>query len=84
MHPNLVQKGVEGQENQASMLSQGWHKSGECPKGTIPILRTPKSFYPRKVPPILVSTLYNHSFDDTIPPPGHEVIIFTLFIYFSI
>ncbi|KAL5757655.1 hypothetical protein ACOSP7_020266 [Xanthoceras sorbifolium] len=43
-------------DNKNPMLIQSWHKNGECPEGTIPIIRTqkikypPRSTYPKMIP----------------------------------
>ncbi|KAL0010227.1 hypothetical protein SO802_005335, partial [Lithocarpus litseifolius] len=46
-------------------LFQDWHKSGQCPKGTIPIRRTQQDEYPRSVKGMPHRTQPNHSFYDS-------------------
>ncbi|KAH9713135.1 NEP-interacting protein 1 [Citrus sinensis] len=42
MKTHVHSSGTES-ENNHNILFQSWHKNGECPEGTIPILRTPHS-----------------------------------------
>ncbi|KAL5824472.1 hypothetical protein ACOSQ3_020535 [Xanthoceras sorbifolium] len=55
MKPSFHPSGPSG-DNKNPMLIQSWHKNGECPEGTIPIIRTqkikypPRSTYPKMIP----------------------------------
>ncbi|PON75645.1 hypothetical protein TorRG33x02_244940 [Trema orientale] len=72
IEPNSIQNGVKRENNQALMALQGWHKNGECPEGTIPILRTPIYVNHRKSVPFISheSRQHNRSYD--LASPGHE------------
>ena len=75
MQPNSIQNGAIGDNNQTLMVLQGWQKNGECPEGTIPIVRTPKSVYHRKDSLSSMSTKHNHIFSNS-DPYGHEVTFY--------
>ena len=75
MWPSSIKKEVTNDQNH--VLFQAWHENGEyCPEGTIPIVRTPKSNYPQKVP--LVSRMNTN---DPLSN-GHEVRTFLFFSFF--
>ena len=57
-------------------LFQDWRKSGQCPKGTIPIRRGQQDEHPRGRGVKWIPQL-NQSIDDV---PHHEVYIFINFI----
>ncbi|GMI82113.1 hypothetical protein like AT2G44220 [Hibiscus trionum] len=50
MKPSSYPKGMVAKTSEAELL-QDWHKNGECPQGTIPILRSPQDKPNRKAPP---------------------------------
>ena len=76
-----IQNRVKGENNQELMVLQAWHKNGECPEGTIPIVRTPRFVNNNRNAHLIsrISTKHNHSYDDFIAPPGHEVPHFISF-----
>ncbi|KAK2654525.1 hypothetical protein Ddye_014381 [Dipteronia dyeriana] len=65
MKPNFQSSGLSA-NNKNQVIYQSWHKNGECPKGTIPIVRTQNfSCPPPSQPPI---TQANHAFENQAPP----------------
>ncbi|EXC07671.1 hypothetical protein L484_003115 [Morus notabilis] len=70
MHPSSNQNVVESENDQITPYLQEWHENGECPEGTIPIVRTLKSVYPRKaILNISIDRIGHHQFG---APTGHE------------
>ncbi|KAH9713162.1 NEP-interacting protein 1 [Citrus sinensis] len=42
--PHAQSRGIDEAENNPNMLFQSWHKNGECPEGTVPLLRRTQNF----------------------------------------
>ena len=73
--PSSIPGGVKMNSSQAELF-QDWRKSGQCPKGTIPIRRGQQDEHPRGRGVKWIPQL-NQSIDDV---PHHEVYIFINFI----
>ncbi|GMI82114.1 hypothetical protein like AT1G55360 [Hibiscus trionum] len=54
MKPSSYPRGMEAETVEPELL-QDWHKNGECPEGTIPIVRSPQHRPRRKTPPLTSS-----------------------------
>lgn len=66
MEPSSTPSGVKPTNNQAKLI-QDWFKNGECPDGTIPIIRPQRYDYNWRAPRRL-----DNSFGDN-PYENHEV-----------
>ncbi|KAK8678735.1 hypothetical protein V6N13_144222 [Hibiscus sabdariffa] len=51
MKPSSYPRGMEAKTLEADQLLKDWHKNGECPEGTIPIVRSPQHRPRRKTTP---------------------------------
>ncbi|KAK8988706.1 hypothetical protein V6N11_030085 [Hibiscus sabdariffa] len=51
MKPSSYPRGLEAKTLEAAELLKDWHKNGECPEGTIPIVRSPQHRPRRKTTP---------------------------------
>ncbi|TXG68766.1 hypothetical protein EZV62_003701 [Acer yangbiense] len=78
MKPNFQSSGLSA-NNKNQVIYQSWHKNGECPKGTIPIVRTQNFNCPPPNPPI---PLANHTFENQARPVyeyAHVTVTHALF-----
>ena len=71
MKPSSIRGDLKLNSSQAELF-QGWHRNGQCPEGTIPIIRrSQEDEYLRAIHLKTRRTQLNHSFYDYLP--NHEV-----------